>query len=116
MLIILNLSDSKKQTFGRGHFVFYHSILLYCVWENICGGKLWRSEWKIAICSKAFAVAVLHIYIADRQGHNSSEKIRSQVKNCKSNHVNSYVQVDTYMIHRALNTFVKVNGKTDFTL
>ena len=46
-------------------------------------GQLSRFEWKIAICGKTFAIAVLYTYIADGQGHNSQEKIRCQVKNCE---------------------------------
>ena len=38
-------------------------------------------EWKITIHSKTFAVAVLYTYIANRQGHNSQEKIHGRVKN-----------------------------------
>ena len=48
----------------------------YCMQENIHGAKLLCFEWKIAIHSKAFAVAFLQSYIADQQGHDSQEKNR----------------------------------------
>ena len=58
--------------------------ITYHIQENIQRGKLLHFGWKIVICGKTFAVAFLQTYIADRQGHDSQENIRSLVKNCES--------------------------------
>ena len=50
----------------------------YRIRENVCGGKLSRFEWKIAIRGKIFVVVVvLQTCITDRKGHNFREKIRT---------------------------------------
>ena len=49
--------------------------IIYCIQENIRGGKLLHFKWKIPIHGNAFAVAFLQTYTADRQGHYLQENI-----------------------------------------
>ena len=52
--------------------------------QNFQMGKLSRLGYKIAIHRKTLVLACLKTYTANRQGHNSWENIRDQMKNHES--------------------------------